>query len=109
VALYTIEPYPRTPAEVVAALFREKPPQCDRPAPRHKQVFASLDGKAAALRRLARWAAKRDGAHIHQRVALSDGAEALQNQRQAHLPDFPLVLDTLAPRLRAAQVQVSSM
>jgi hypothetical protein len=95
VALYTIDPYPRTPAEVVAALFQEKPPPSHRPLPRHKQVFASLDGKAAALRRLARWAAKRDGAHIHHRVALTDGAEALQDQMQAHLPDFPLVLDIL--------------
>jgi hypothetical protein len=95
VAVYTVDPYPRTPAEVVAALFREKPPHSNRPVPRHKQVFASLDGKAAALRRLARWAAKRDGAHIGQRVALCDGAEALQDQMQAHLPDFPLVLDII--------------
>ena len=97
VALYTVDPYPRTPAEVVAALFREKPPPRERPAPQHKQVFASLDGKAAALRRLARWAAKRDGAHTRsgQRVALTDGAEALQNQMRAHLPGFPLVLDII--------------
>ncbi len=95
VALYTIEPYPRTPSEVVAALFREKPPQSDRPAPWHKQVFARMDGKAAALRRLAHWAAKREGPHIRQRVALTDGAEALQDQMQAHLPDFPLVLDLI--------------
>jgi hypothetical protein len=97
VALYTIDPYPRTPHEVVAALFREKPPLAERPAPRHKQVFASLDGKAAALRRLAQWAAKREGAHTRsgQRVALTDGAEALQAQMQGHLPDFPLVLDII--------------
>jgi len=97
VALYTIDPYPRTPHDVVAALFREKPPRAGRPAPQHKQVFASLDGKAAALRRLAQWAAKREGAHTRsgQRVALTDGAEALQAQMQGHLPDFPLVLDII--------------
>ena len=54
VALYTIAPYRRTPQEVVAALFREDAPPGTRPAPQHKHVFASLDGKAAALRRLAR-------------------------------------------------------
>ncbi len=95
VAVYTIDPYVRTPQEVVAALFREKPPLADRPAPQHKQVFASLDGKAAALRRLARWAAKRDGPHIQQGVALTDGAAALQDQMQAHLSSFPLVLDII--------------
>jgi hypothetical protein len=95
VALYTIARYVRTPQEVVAALFREKSPLGNRPTPQHKQVFASLDGKAAALRRLARWATKRDGPHIQQRVALTDGAEALQDQMQAHLPGFPLVLDII--------------
>jgi hypothetical protein len=95
VAVYTIAPYGRTPQEVTAALFREKPPQVNRPAPQHKQVFASLDGKAAALRRLARWAAKREGPHIRQRVALTDGAPALQSQMRQHLPSFPLVLDII--------------
>jgi hypothetical protein len=95
VAVYTVAPYVRSPQTVVAALFRDGPPQTNRPAPQHKQVFASLDGKAAALRRLARWAAKRDGPHVRQRVALSDGAPALQNQMRQHLPEFPLVLDII--------------
>jgi len=95
VALYTIAPYRRTPQEVVAALFREDAPPGERPAPQHKHVFASLDGKAAALRRLARWAIRRDGRHIRQRVALTDGAEALQDQMRQHLPNFTLVLDII--------------
>ena len=95
VAVYTIAPYPRTPPEVVAALFQEEAPLGERPVPHHKQVFASLDGKAAALRRLARWAAKRDGLHIRQRVALTDGAEALQDQMRHQLPNFTLVLDII--------------
>ena len=95
VTLYTIAPYPRTPADVVAALFQEHLPLGERPTPQHKQVFASLDGKAAALKRLAQWAAKRDGRHIRQRVALTDGAQALQDQMRLHLPDFPLVLDII--------------
>jgi hypothetical protein len=95
VAVYTIAPYPRTPQEVVAALFHEQAPSGERPVPQHKQVFASLDGKAIALQRLARWAAKRDGRHIRQRVALTDGAEALQDQMRHHLPNFTLVLDII--------------
>lgn len=95
VALYTIDPYRRTPADVVAALFEKKPLVEARPAPRHKQVFASLDGKAAALKRLAHWAAKRDGRHIRQRVALTDGAKALQDQMRLRLPNFILVLDII--------------
>jgi len=95
VALYTIAPYPRTPQEVVAALFQDGTSAGTRPVPQHKQVFASLDGKAAALRRLARWAAKRDGRHIRQRVALTDGAEALQDQMRHYFPNFTLVLDII--------------
>ncbi len=95
VAVYTVAPYRRSPQEVVAALFREQPSPEERPRLHHKQVFASLDGKAAALKRLARWAAKRDGRHIRQRVALTDGAEALQKQMRCHLPNFPLVLDII--------------
>jgi hypothetical protein len=95
VAVYTIAPYRRTPQELVAALFQEAVPVGERPLPQHKQVFASLDGKAAALRRLARWAAKRDGLHIRQRVALTDGAEALQDQMRRQLPNFTLVLDII--------------
>jgi hypothetical protein len=52
-----------------------------------------LDGKDAALRRLARWAARRDGLHIRQRVALTDGAETVQDQMRHQLPNFTLVLD----------------
>ncbi len=95
VALYTIAPYRRTPQDVVAALFREDDPPPERPVPQHKHVFASLDGKAAALRRLARWAAKRDGLHIRHHVALTDGAEALQDQMRRQLPNFTLVLDII--------------
>jgi hypothetical protein len=95
VALYTIAPYPRSPQDVVAALFREDTPPAKRPAPQHKQVFASLDGKAAALRRLARWATQRDGPHIRQHVALTDGAEALQDQMRRAFPHFTLVLDII--------------
>jgi hypothetical protein len=95
IAVYTIAPYPRTPHDVVDALFKKDKPQAERPAPCHKQVFASLDGKEAALKRLADWAARRDGQHIRQRVALTDGAEALQQHMLAKLCGFTLVLDII--------------
>jgi hypothetical protein len=95
VSLYTIDPYVRTPADVVDALFEEHTPTGQRPTPRHKQVFASLDGKPAAIKRLARWAKRRDVRPVRQRVALTDGAQALQAQMRAHLPHFTLVLDII--------------
>jgi len=95
ITVYTIEPYPRTPQDVVDALFKQDKPQAERPVPCHKQVFASLDGKAAAIQRLASWAARREGRHIRGRVALTDGAEPLQKQMLAKLSGFTLVLDII--------------
>jgi hypothetical protein len=93
--VYTIEPYLRTPEEVLEALFRRVEPAAQRPAPQHKQIFASLRGKRQALKRLAAWVQRREGEHIYQRVALTDGAEPLQKQMLACLPGFPLVLDII--------------
>lgn len=93
IAVYTIVPYRRTPQDVVDALFKKDQPVNDRPAPSHKRIFASLKGKPANLQLLADWAAQRDGPAIQQRVALTDGAEALQDQLQTKLPNFTLVLD----------------
>src|SRR3970282_63069 len=81
--------------EVLKALFKKGEPPAERPAPRHKQIFASLKGKQQALQRLARWVQRREGEHICQRVALTDGAEPLQKQMLTCLPDFPLVLDII--------------
>lgn len=93
IAVYTIAPYRRTPQDVVDALFRKARPRDDRTTPRHKRIFASLNGKPAALQQLADWAAQREGPTIRQRVALTDGAEALQDQLQTKLAHFTLVLD----------------
>jgi hypothetical protein len=54
-----------------------------------------LDGKAAAVTKLAQRAALREGPQVRDRVALTDGAEALQEQMQTHLPDYTLVLDII--------------
>ena len=94
-AVYTIEPYDRTPQDVVNALFKKGDPPPDRPAPHHKQVFASLRGKDPAIKRLAAWATRREGEHIRERVALTDGAEPLQKHVLAKLTGFTLILDII--------------
>ena len=96
-ALYTIQPYPRTPEEVTAALLREtdRPAPRSRPRPITKELRATLDGKAVALERLAARAQRRDGPQIVDRVALTDGAHALQDQMRAALPEHTLVLDII--------------
>jgi hypothetical protein len=95
--LYTIAPHPRTPAEVVASLFhpelRPAPAAARRQGPQNKQLWATMDGKDAALDRLAAQMTGREGPHIQQRVALCDGAEALQERIQQRFPSFTLVLD----------------
>jgi hypothetical protein len=60
-----------------------------------KELRATLDGKSSAVSLLAERAALRDGQHILSRVVLSDGAEALQEQLQAQLPSYTLVLDII--------------
>ena len=96
-ALYTIAPYPRTPQEVLAALLHEPRPAdpAQRPRPVQKELRATLEGKALAVRRLAERATLRDGLHIQDRVALTDGAAPLQEQMQIQLPDYTLVLDII--------------
>jgi hypothetical protein len=95
-SLYNIAPYPRTPQDVVAALLREEPAVelPSRPRPVAKEVHATLEGKAVALARLQQRAAPRGGP-LQERVALTDGAEALQTQLQAHFPEHTLVLDII--------------
>jgi len=64
-----------------------------RSGPQNKRLWATLAGKDAALARLAAQTAKREDPHIDQRVALTDGAAALQERVQQHFPTFTLVLD----------------
>lgn len=96
-ALYTVAPYVRTPNEVADAILHAADPALVRPRPRPvgKEQHATLAGKATACTDLAARAAQRDGAHIQHRVALTDGAEALQDLMQAHLVDYTLVLDII--------------
>ena len=96
-ALYTIAPYPRTPQDVVAALLQDasRPELAARPRPVGKELRATLEGKAVAMSRLVQRVAQREGPHIQQRVALTDGAEALQQQLVTHVPAYTLVLDII--------------
>jgi hypothetical protein len=96
-ALYTIAPYPRTPEDLVAALVPEgeRAPAAPRPRPVRKELRATLDGKDAALSRLAQRVTQREGPAIRARVALTDGAAALQQRMVAQLPGFTLVLDII--------------
>ena len=96
-ALYTIAPFVRTPQDVLSALLHEEHPATlqRRPRPVRKELRATLDGKEIAIKRLAGRAALREGGHIHERVALTDGAEALQLQMQTQLPTYTLVLDII--------------
>jgi hypothetical protein len=95
--LYTIAPQPRTPAAVVASLFHPErtpvTPLPPRAGPQHTRLWATMAGKDAAFERLARQVTRREGPHIQQRVALTDGAEALQDRIQQSFPTFTLVLD----------------
>jgi len=96
-AVYSQVPVVRTPAEVVNSFFHQEQAthaaSTKRSKPQNKQIWATLTGKDAALQRLAKQVAIRDGAHIQQRVALTDGCEALQQRIQHYFPQFTLILD----------------
>ena len=94
-AIYTIEAYPRTPEDVTKSLFKKGEPPAGRPAPCHKQVFATLKGKEKAIRELAKRATRRLGKHILECIALTDGSEPLQKQILAKLSGFVLILDII--------------
>jgi hypothetical protein len=102
-AVYTIAPAVRTPEDVVESLFRDPAAEAPRGAgerearegPRHKQLWATLAGKDAALAAAAARVARRDGPHRTHRVALTDGSQALQERVQRQFPTFTLVLDLI--------------
>jgi hypothetical protein len=96
--VYTITATPRTPQEVVTSFFDLEAQEADSTversdSPQSKHVWATLDGKDAALDRLAKQVALRDGPHIQHRVALCDGCEALQTRLSARFQDFTQILD----------------
>lgn len=94
---YTIAPHVRTPEQVVASFFDQDDASDQAPTqrskPQNKHVWATLDGKDAALQRLEQLVATRNDAHIQARIALTDGCEALQQRMQHYFPEFTLILD----------------
>ena len=95
-AVYTIAPCQRTPEEVADSLFKVGAPRTSkRTGPRNKRLWATLKGKAAAIEFTAEQVRKREGDHIKERVALTDGAEPLQKQVGKYLPGFVLILDVI--------------
>ena len=54
-----------------------------------------LYGKDIAFERLVERVIQREGGHIQHRVALTDGAEPLQNRVGDKLPQFTLTLDVI--------------
>lgn len=96
--VYTVAPYLRTADEFVDALFATAPTSgaaAERPEPQHKQLWATLDGKDAALERLQSTVRVRQGNHITHQIALCDGCEALQQRIQDTFADFTLILDVI--------------
>jgi len=102
-AIYTIAPYRRTPEDVLYALLpdladdtaKNKDSKPKRPVPVGKEVRATMDGKDVAFEYLTGKVDQREGKHIKQRVALTDGAEPLQDRVKEHLPSYTLVLDII--------------
>ena len=98
-ALYSVAPYIRDSQDIIKALLPDgtdaPKPDIGRPVLSNKQTFGTLEGKPLALTHLVDQVAQREAAQFTQRVALTDGADALQRQMGDHLPDFTLVLDII--------------
>ena len=100
-ATYTVAPYPRTRDDIIQALLAEarapdaSPKTPVRPAIHGKQTFGTLAGKTVALEQLSARVAQRQQTSIVHRVALTDGALALQQQTVAAFPGFTLILDLI--------------
>lgn len=94
-SVYTLLPAPRTPESVVTSLFHpdRQTTSLPRSGPHEKWLWATLEGKSAALLVTAEQVRRREGPHIEGRVALTDGAEALQARVLTQFPDFTLILD----------------
>ncbi len=119
-AVYTVDRYVRTPAEVVAALFGDDrdAPKRDRPKPCHKQTMASLaytdsEQTHSGIEMTYRWISEeiwaRNRGYVKEMVHLCDGQEPLWEAHERHLTqrNTANILDLLhvTPRLwQAAHV-----
>ena len=97
--VFTRAPWVRTPEQVVESLFRthrQNPANgSSPPRPENKRVWASLlKGKTAVIQEVAQEMQRRDPGNVKTRVALSDGARALQILVERTL-GVTLILDLL--------------
>lgn len=103
-AAYTVDPYQRTPQDVLEALFRSQkdasPRPPSRPKPLFKRVRASLlrdaaDTSQPSYEEIFGWLAqevRERNPHGHKPVVfLMDGQESLWNAVNKHLPGVPLI------------------
>ena len=91
-SVYSIETFARTPKQVIASYYDKI--SLSRPVqPQNKHLWATLDGKDAALFRLTEQVQARLGEHIKYKIALCDGCPALQARLIEYFPDFTLILD----------------
>lgn len=98
---YTITAVSRTAEDVLRSYYNLQssaahPPsdaEIEYTGPQNKHIWATLEGKDVALKRLAQHIHTRTGSHIDQRVALCDGCAALQTRITNHFPDHTQILD----------------
>jgi hypothetical protein len=115
--VYSVDRHVRTPEDIVAALFHDKPEKSkDRPRPQHKQLWASLpqdDGSLSGMEAVFTWMdwelRMRNPDQKKETVYVCDGQEALWDAVRDQLPGTNAVevLDLLhvTPRLwKAAHV-----
>jgi hypothetical protein len=115
-SVYTIDPYVRTPQEVVEALFRkpdEPRPKSDRPRPCHKHGYARMfcytdegeivDSQAAVFSWISDQVRRRDPDGSKEKVCIMDGQESLWDTKELVQSDVDTIdiLDLLhvTPRL----------
>lgn len=103
-AAYTIDRYIRTPDEVLREIDDDgcivEPERSARPRPRpqNKRLRATMQGKDAAFEELRRQLDERDPVGDKERVALTDGAEPLQERVPEYLAGpsgITLILDIM--------------
>lgn len=119
VSVSTHVPFVRTPEEVLDSLFKVNdrgktkemakkeasyshgriedgaPDVHVREAPTCKRVWATLEGKEPALLQARVWVDQVNSSHIQDRIALTDGLEALQRRTAEMFPDHQLILDIM--------------
>lgn len=97
-AVFTQNPYSRTPKEVVESLFEPQfsivGKEENRQKPEYKRVWASLNKeKEEIVREVGEEMERRDFNQEKIKVVITDGEKALQRQAKAQIPNIILILD----------------